>query len=323
MGQNCLDLFDVKQLKAIILSAALLMAATCYTQVAINTDGTASDNSAILDVKSTDKGMLIPRMTQAQIAAITSPANGLVVFNTTNSRFYFYDDGTGEWKEIAIGTGTITPWVCSDALVDARDSKSYATVQIGTQCWMAENLNIGTRINGSEDQTQNTPTEIIEKYCYDDLEANCDTYGGLYQWDEMMQYTTTQGVQGICMEGWHLPTDAEWCTLEQEVDPTITCSSTGWRGVDGGDKLKETGTTHWASPNTGATNSSGFTALPGGYRYYFTGNFLIMGTHAFVWSSTESSSSYAGRRALSYDESGVNRLNYDKVNGHSVRCIKD
>ena len=75
---------------------------------------------------------------------------------------------------------------------------------------MAENLNVGTRISGSSNQTNNS---IIEKYCYDDLEANCNTYGGLYQWDEAMQYSATEGVKGICPTGWHLPTDAEWTTL--------------------------------------------------------------------------------------------------------------
>jgi uncharacterized protein (TIGR02145 family) len=70
-----------------------------------------------------------------------------------------------------------------------------------------------------------TDNGTIEKYCFDNTETNCDVYGGLYQWNEMMQYSTAPGVKGICPTGWHLPTDAEWCTLEQEVDPTITCST--------------------------------------------------------------------------------------------------
>ena len=96
---------------------------------------------------------------------------------------------------------------------------------------MAENLNVGTRINGSGSQTNNS---TIEKYCYDDNEANCTTYGGLYQWDESMQYSTMPGVQGICPTGWHLPTDAEWTTLTTYL---------GGEGIAGG-KKKETGTTH-------------------------------------------------------------------------------
>ncbi len=208
---------------------------------------------------------------------------------------------------------------CGQPFTDARDGQTYNTVQIGDQCWMAENLNIGTRINGSSNQTNNG---IIEKYCYNNSEAECDTYGGLYQWNEMMGYSTTPGVQGICPEGWHLPSDAEWCTLEQEVDPTISCSSTGWRGVDGGGKLKEIGTTHWNSPNTGATNSSGFTALPGGSRHIF-GSFYGMGGGGVWWSSSQNDASNAWFRSLYYDNASVNRDYLNKSYGFSVRCLKD
>jgi len=211
-----------------------------------------------------------------------------------------------------------TTWSCGDNLIDDRDSQTYATVEIGTQCWMAENMNIGTRIDGVTDMTDNS---TIEKYCYGNNTSNCDTHGGLYQWNEMMQYTTTPGTQGICPTGWHLPTDAEWCTLEQEVDPTITCSSTDGRGVDGGGKLKESGTTHWTSPNTGATNSSGFTALPGGHRST-SGSFYNLARYAHLWSSSESGSD-AWRRYLSYNDAQVNRLNSDKSYGFSVRCLQD
>ncbi|MCD4697445.1 MAG: hypothetical protein K8S16_14520, partial [Bacteroidales bacterium] len=165
-----------------------------------------------------------------------------------------HDDHTNstEGPVWSITTVALT-WQCGDVLIDTRDGQSYNTVQIGTQCWMAENLNIGTRIDGVNEMTDNS---TIEKYCYDDLETNCDTYGGLYQWDEMMQYTTTPGVQGICPTGWHLPTDNEWCTLENGVDAgTVSCTAIGWRGIDAGGNLKEIGTTHWNSPNTGATNS--------------------------------------------------------------------
>lgn len=210
-------------------------------------------------------------------------------------------------------------FTCGDALIDTRDNHEYATVQIGVQCWMAQNLNIGTRISGSSNQANNT---TIEKYCYNNTESNCTTYGGLYQWNEMMNYSTTPGVQGICPDGWHVPTDAEWCTLEQEVDPTITCSSTGWRGVDGGGKLKETGTPHWTSPNTGATNSSGFTALPGGYRNT-DGVFNYVNLSGSWWSSSPNSASHAWYRNLYYDYAQVLRNYYNKSGGFSVRCLKD
>jgi uncharacterized protein (TIGR02145 family) len=183
---------------------------------------------------------------------------------------------------------------------------------------MKENLKIGTMINGSSEQTDNA---TIEKYCFDDNPTNCDTYGGLYQWNEMMQYVTTEGARGICPEGWHLPTDAEWCILEQGLDPSINCSSSGSRGIDGGGKMKETGILHWQSPNNGATNSSGFTALPGGWRgidaaFY---NHLL---YAYFWSSSASGPD-AYIRGLYYLNAMVERNAWNIDVGLSVRCIQD
>jgi len=209
-------------------------------------------------------------------------------------------------------------WSCGKAIADNRDGKVYSTVLIGTQCWMKQNVNIGQMINGGNNQTNNG---IIEKYCYDNDPANCDVYGGLYTWDEMMQYVTTPGVQGICPLTWHVPTDAEWCVLEQYVDPTISCNDTLMRGTDGGGKLKEAGTVHWSPPNTGATNSSGFTALPGGYQHPggFYNDLTLSG---FFWSSTENNTD-AWYRTLWYNEKKIGRWCSDKDPGESVRCLKD
>ncbi len=198
---------------------------------------------------------------------------------------------------------------CGQPITDARDGKTYNTVLIGTQCWMAQNLNIGTKINGLQEQTNN---QVIEKYCYNDLESNCDTYGGLYQWNEAMQYVTTEGVQGICPAGWHLPTDPEL---------TILTNYLGGANVAGGE-MKEAGTAHWASPNTGATNSSGFTALPGGYRDYY-GSFNNLADDAYFWSSSESSSSTALIRKLGSNDAYVGRSSSYKTIGFSGRCVKD
>jgi uncharacterized protein (TIGR02145 family) len=296
-----------------------------------------TDNSAISGGEVTDEGSspvtvrgvvwsALPNPTTTQHDGITadgegeggyvSELTGLTSGTTYYLRSYATNHvGTAYGEELSF----TTLWECSYPFIDSRDGQSYQTVQIGDQCWMAENLNIGTRINGSSNQTNNG---TIEKYCYNNFEAQCDIYGGLYQWNEMMGYSTTPGVQGICPEGWHLPTDAEWCALEQEVDPTISCSSTGWHGVDGGGKLKETGTTHWNSPNTGATNSSGFTALPGGYRAT-NGSFSHASYGGYWWSSSESDGSYAWGRSLYYDRAQVSRYYYGKSRGFSVRCLKD
>ncbi len=311
----------MKNIKLLFLLIAMLQSYGIFAQVSINTDGTTPDASAILDLKSTEKGMLIPRMSQTEIVNILNPANGLMVFNTTNNRLYLFDSSANEWKEIAIGTGTLTPvsWQCGDTLVDTRDGKSYATVQIGTQCWMAESLNIGTMINGNSNQTDNG---VIEKFCYNNDTANCATYGGLYQWNEIMNYGTTEGAQGICPTGWHIPTDAEWKTMEMYLGMSqAQADSTEWRGTDEGGKLKEAGTAHWISPNTGATNSSGFTGLPGGYNYP-GGQFSDITHHVDFWTSTETGTN-AWYRKLNYGYATVGRNNNNENYGFSLRCVRD
>ncbi len=220
------------------------------------------------------------------------------------------------------------PFECGGTLVDSRDSKSYSTVQIGTQCWMAENLNVGMKINSIQGGYQQQNNQTIEKYCYGNDEANCNIYGGLYEWPEAMQYVTTEGAQGICPPGWHIATDNEWKILEGTVDSQYGVGDPEWdkenfRGLDAGGNLKEEGTTHWNSPNFGATNSSGFTGLPGGYRAYNSGSFNNLGYYGYFWSSTQNSTESSWLRGLSYGHPIVGRLNYYKDWGFSVRCLKD
>ncbi len=183
--------------------------------------------------------------------------------------------------------------------------KTYNTVQIGTQCWLRENLDIGTRINGTIEQSDNG---ILEKYCYNDQESNCAVYGGMYQWNEMMQYVTSSAT-GICPPGWHIPSDGEWNDLQ-----TIL-------GSDPGGKMKEAGFAHWQSPNTGATNSSGFIALPGGLLYPAK-NFDELTLDCYLWSSTDNVSS-APHRTLRYTTANLERYVNQKTFGLSVRCLKD
>lgn len=208
-------------------------------------------------------------------------------------------------------------WNCGQPLTDPRDNQVYNTVLIGTQCWMAGNLNIGTRIDSSVSQSNNG---LIEKYCYHDLESNCDIYGGLYSWNEAMDYHTSPGSRGICPNGWHIPTDAEWCTLTLFLDPQVDCDVTGASGVDAGGKMKEAGTAHWLTPNTGASNSSGFTALPGG-QFSYTNVFSGITSDAFFWSSTPGWNVFRWARHLTYNSALVDR--YEGVGGYSVRCVID
>jgi len=308
---------------ALIIAVAISLSYTANAQLSVNTDGSKPDASAMIDVKSSDKGMLIPRMTQIQIEGITSPANGLIVYNTDDNKLYGYRDCSSLWVEIADGTVTITPVIpfCDDSIVDSRDGQFYTIVLIGGQCWMAENLNIGTMLIGTVNQSDNS---TIEKYCYNNSTTYCDTYGGLYQWNEMMQYVTTEGTQGICPTGWHLPTDDEYKTLEMQLGMSqAEADDAGYRGTDEGGKLKETGTTHWNSPNTGATNSSGFTGLPGGFREIIFIPFVQIGREANFWSSSDIGGPSAWFRSLFFFDSEVYRTNQPKERGYSVRCVRD
>jgi uncharacterized protein (TIGR02145 family) len=228
-------------------------------------------------------------------------------------------DKNDRWKGNGGRSSQVTgPWLCGKVVCDPLSGQPYATVKIGNQCWMAENLNTGTMIPGPDDQTNNG---VIEKYCYHDSTSYCDVYGGLYQWNEIMQYVTTPGVQGICPPAWHLPTDEEWCIMEQVVDPAVPCSGVGYRGIDAGGKLKETGTGHWAPPNTGATNSSGFRALPDGLRY-LTGVYAELSFLSLLWSSTEYQI-FVWYRILSNEDARIFRTVENKNFGASVRCLKD
>jgi len=188
--------------------------------------------------------------------------------------------------------------------------QTYNTIGIGTQCWMKENLNIGVQINNGLDQTNNF---IIEKFCYDDNAILCDLLGGLYQWDEMMDYGFFSVNQGICPYGWHIPTDDEW---------TILVDYLGGADIAGG-KMKDSTITHWTLPNIGATNSSGFTAEPGGFLDKSTQFFTMVGEWGIFNSATENTSDKAWTRFLRHDSISVRRVDNFKGDGYSVRCMKD
>ena len=217
-------------------------------------------------------------------------------------------NGTGYGDEIEFVTG----FDCGTRLTDPRDGKSYLTVQIGSQCWMAENLNVGQRIDGVQDSQNNS---IIEKYCYDNNEDNCNLYGGMYTWDEIMDHTTVEMTQGVCPKGWQ--------TLEMHLGMSQeTADSVGWRGAGEGGKLKAPGTTYWDPPNRGATNSSLFTALPAGHLDP-DGNFSGIRYNTSYWTSTLIIDTQVWRRYLSADEHRISRLDGNREYGASVRCVED
>jgi len=176
----------------------------------------------------------------------------------------------------------------SDSMIDARDGKKYKIVKIGNQIWMAQNLAYKAQ-SGC--------------WAYDDDESNIAKYGYLYSWET---------AKTACPAGWHIPSDAEWTQLITFLGGATVSA----------DKLKETGTSHWFSPNTGATNESKFFAIPGGYRDY-EGVYDGIGSSCYWWSSTENNIKTAWYRSVSYYPSGVRRNTFNKTSGFSIRCVKD
>ncbi len=208
------------------------------------------------------------------------------------------------------------------------DGNIYKTVKIGNQWWMAENLKVTHYRNGNPIPNV---TDIMDwivlntgAYCnYRNSEDNANIYGRLYNW-----YVINDN-RNIAPEGWHVSTDEDWKQLEtylgmnqDEVD------SISWRGTNEGGKLKEAGTEHWSSPNTGATNTTGFTAIPSGFRYdyNYTGgidSYAHLSIYALYWASSEINSDSIFRRDIYYKSSSIHRYPIRKNAGISIRCVKD
>ncbi len=193
------------------------------------------------------------------------------------------------------------------------DSNKYNTITICKQSWMQTNLKASHYRNGDLIPQVTDPNEWSKlttgAWCYYKNDpANGAIYGKLYNW-----YAVTDP-RGLAPTGWHIPGDAEWTMLS-------TCLGGNAASVSGG-AMKETGTTHWSSPNIGATNSSSFAGLPGGYRFY-NGTYNSIGSYGFWWSSTEDYLNYAWSRALYYDGTSIGRDSDSKAAGFSVRCVRD
>lgn len=215
---------------------------------------------------------------------------------------------------------TITP--CPGLETISHGGQVYNTILIGNQCWLKENLNIGTMIPGNVNMQYN---ELIEKYCYNNDTSNCSIYGGLYQWNEMMQYSNQLGTQGICPDSWHIPTDQEWKMLEAYADSLFEIgdpewNNTGWRGHDSGKNLKTSDGWHL---NGDGTDQYEFSGMPGGLRTRHLEHFYNQSKNGYWWSSDEALSTEAWERELSYGNDQIHRDFSNKKSGFSVRCIKD
>jgi len=279
----------MKQVKHLLFAFLLITTVSIQAQVGIGITTPAA--SAQLDLTSTTKGFLPPRMTTAQRDAISGPASGLVIFNTTTNSL-----------EIKNSSG----WISLSASFVALPS-----IVIGTQQWMRENLDVLTYRNGDiiPQVTDAIAWAALTTgaWCYYNNDvANGAIYGKLYNW-----YAVNDS-RGLAPAGWHIPTDAEWTTLSTLL---------GGESVAGG-KMKTTGTTRWTTPNEGATNESGFAGLPGGLRFG-DGTFSLVGSFGYWWSSTEYATTLAWYHYLYYNNGSFSRYGDYKRDGFSVRCLRD
>jgi uncharacterized protein (TIGR02145 family) len=212
----------------------------------------------------------------------------------------------------------------SGTFTDSRDGYVYKWIKIYDMIWMAENLTYLPAVSDSMTGSNTDKHYYVLKYGGTDVGAAkasnyYKVYGALYNWPAAMNgqpssSTRPSGVRGICPAGWHLPSVAEWFRLADILITNI------------GGKMKEAGYDHWKQPNSGATNASGFTALPGGYRwYYWNGNFLHIGEEADFWTSTESDAdkTMAWSRILNHNQTALFTGSISKSSGYSVRCVKD
>lgn len=241
-------------------------------------------------------------------SGFTSDLSGL----TPGTKYYFKayittDKGTAYGSEANFTTNTLS------ATISDADGNTYNTLIIGTQVWLKENLKT-TKYNDNTtipNVTDNTAWYNLTTagYCWYSNNSTLykNTYGALYNW-----YAVTTAK--LCPTGWHVPSATEWATLESYL---------GGSSLAGG-KMKETGTTHWTSPNTSADNSSSFTALPGGYRDYSTTSpFYSLANQGEWWSSTSVSTTTATGRYISYSYGSLYSESANKKKGFSVRCVKD
>jgi uncharacterized protein (TIGR02145 family) len=282
-----------------------------YDEKGLVTAGAAATTADI--VESEDKKYV----TDAQIAVLKKTSSTNTGDDATNTQ---YSDQAGL---IASLQAQIADLISDNTLL-----YPYSRVTIGTQKWMKKNLDIATYRDGTAIPEVTDAGDwaglTTGAWCYY-TGTDGTIYGKLYNWYAVKGITVKEDAtptaeqiaarKELAPTGWHVPSDEEWTTLTTFLDQEAPTGNVGG-------KMKETGEAHWYNPNTGATNSSGFTALPGGYRAN-DGSFYNIGNNGVWWSSTEHTTTYAGYRDLNFSNGNVYRNNYNKTFGFSVRCLRD
>jgi len=297
-------------------------ALTCFSQgVHISETSGSPHPSAMLDVESGSRGFLPPRLSSDERDAINSPAPGLMIFNT-DSNCLNYFSGT-EWMSLCGLSASPPPpsFACGTSSITDVDGHTYSTVEIGSQCWMQQNLRTSRYANGDVIPNVSGSTEwsglSTGAWVHYDNDTQYELpYGKLYNW------FAGDDPRNLCPAGWHVPSFQDW---------DILISFLGGDAIAGA-AMKEAGTQHWNAPNQGSTNSSGFTALPAGYRSAW-GDFEnwdsepTIGEGTFWWSTSEwiGGSPCCGRPVGVhnwYDDVTSNQA-HEKQHGYSIRCVKD
>lgn len=326
----------MKDLKLIYLALTinLLFCFGVFAQNITITDDDAytPDDATILDVKSTSKGVLLPRLTDEQRNALyRNVPQGMLIFNTTDSAFQVFIDTS--WYPMSMGTPEIAPEPLTD-----YDGNVYQTVVIGNQEWMAENLRTTHYADGTAlvdgAAAGNITGDYTTKYYFwynNDSTSNAETYGALYTWAAIMNGSASSssnpsGIQGVCPTGWHMPSDAEWT----ELTDYLINNGYGYEGSGSDIGKSMASTSGWITNGTVGTvgndqasnNSSGFTVLPGGVRY-FDGSSSDLGYTSNIWSATEFDSSNAWYRSVYNSNFEMFPNSYYKNSGFSARCVQD
>jgi len=302
----------MKRFYFLLLLVFLLFSSALFAQIGINTDNSVPDNSAMLDVKSTTKGVLIPRMTQAQIEAISSSANGLQVFCTTDNKIYVYVSTVGQWKEVAYGTGILgQPFPCglditinhlAGAVAPVNKTVTYGTVT-GipgelTKCWITRNLGASQQATVVSDATEASAGwywqfNLKQGYKHDGTIRTPNTTW-ISSISENSDWTTANDPCAIELDtGWRIPTSTEWTNVN---------ASGNW--------------TNWNGPY-----GSALKLHAAGYLLYSGGSLSNRGSGGYYWNSTQGNATYGWD--LAFNIGGSYLGNDLKAFGFSVRCLHD